>query len=82
MDSDCVASGRSTSGTTGCGCARMYRVIRIAEGDVEEFEAFVETQEEAEEIAEAGAYDYEAEHRVVDRYGEIVSRFEPEGAGA
>lgn len=60
----------------------MYRVIRIAEGDVEEFEAFCETQEEAEEIAEAGAYDYECEHRVVDRYGEIISRFEPEGAGA
>jgi len=57
----------------------MYRVIRIAEGDVEEFEAFCETLEEAEEIAELGAHDYECEHRVVDRYGEVISWW---GAGA
>ena len=36
-------------------------------------EAFCETLEEAEEIAELGAQDYECEHRVVDRYGEILS---------
>jgi len=57
----------------------MYRVIRIAEGDVEEFEAFCETLEEAEEIAELGAHDYECEHRVIDRYGEVISWW---GAGA
>ena len=57
----------------------MYRVIRIEEGGEEHFEAFVETLEEAEEIAELGASDYECEHRVVDRYGEILSWW---GAGA
>ena len=57
----------------------MYRVIRIEEGGEEHFEAFVETLEEAEEIAELGAQDYECEHRVVDRYGEILSWW---GAGA
>lgn len=57
----------------------MYRVIRITEEGEEEFEAFVETQEEAEDIAQAGADDYECEHRVVDRWGEVVSWW---GAGA
>ena len=57
----------------------MYRVIRIEEGDVEVQEAFTETLEEAEEIAQLGASDYECEHRVVDRYGEILSWW---GAGA
>lgn len=57
----------------------MYRVIRIEEGGEEHTEAFVETLEEAEEIAQLGAEDYECEHRVVDRYGEILSWW---GAGA
>ena len=57
----------------------MYRVVRIEEGGEEHFEAFVETLEEAEEIAELGASDYECEHRVVDRYGEVISWW---GAGA
>lgn len=51
----------------------MYRVIRVEADGVEEQEAFVETLEEAEEIAEAGALDYECEHRVIDRWGEVVS---------
>lgn len=57
----------------------MYRVIRIEEGDLEYQEAFCETLEEAEEIAELGAVDYECEHRVVDRYDNIISWW---GAGA
>ena len=57
----------------------MYRVIRIEEGDVETQEAFCETLEEAEEIALLGAQDYECEHRVVDRYDNIISWW---GAGA
>lgn len=57
----------------------MYRVIRIEEGDLEHQEAFCETLEEAEEIAELGAQDYECEHRVVDRYDNIISWW---GAGA
>jgi hypothetical protein len=57
----------------------VFRVIRIEEGDLETQEAFCETLEEAEEIAELGAEDYECEHRVIDRFGEILSRW---GAGA
>jgi hypothetical protein len=51
----------------------MYRVVRVEADGTEEQEAFVETLEEAEEIAEAGADDYACEHRVVDRWGEVVS---------
>ena len=57
----------------------MYRVIRIEEGDLEVQEAFCETLEEAEEIAHLGSVDYECEHRVVDRYGDVISWW---GAGA
>ena len=57
----------------------VYRVIRVEADGVEEQEAFVETLEEAELIAEEGADDYGCEHRVIDRWGEVVSWW---GAGA
>jgi hypothetical protein len=50
----------------------MYRVYYV-EDTVEHLEGFYETQEEAEEVAEAVADDYEAERvEVRDRYDNIL----------
>ena len=50
----------------------MYRVYYV-EDTVEHYEGFYETQEEAEEVAEAVADDYEAERvEVRDRYDNIL----------
>ena len=50
----------------------MYRVYYV-EDTVEHYEGFYETQEEAEEVAEAVADDYEAERvEVRDRYDNVL----------
>lgn len=50
----------------------MYRVYYTLD-TVEQYEGFYETQEEAEEVAEAVADDYEAERvEVRDRYDNIL----------
>ena len=50
----------------------MYRVYYYAD-TVEQYEGFYETQEEAEEVAEAVADEYEAERvEVRDRYDNIL----------
>ena len=50
----------------------MYRVY-YTQDTVEQYEGFYETQEEAEEVAEAVADDYEAERvEVRDRYDNII----------
>ena len=50
----------------------MYRVY-YTQDTVEQYEGFYETQEEAEEVAEAVADDYEAERvEVRDRYDNIL----------
>ena len=50
----------------------MYRVYYYTD-TVEQYEGFLETQEEAEEVAEAVADDYEAERvEVRDRYDNII----------
>ena len=50
----------------------MYRVYYVQD-TVEQYEGFYETQEEAEEVAEAVADDYEAERvEVRDRYDNIL----------
>ena len=52
--------------------ARMYRVY-YTQDTVEHYEGFYETQEEAEEVAEAVSDDYEAERvEVRDRYDNIL----------
>jgi len=50
----------------------VYRVY-YTQDTVEQYEGFYETQEEAEEVAEAVADDYEAERvEVRDRYDNIL----------
>jgi hypothetical protein len=50
----------------------MYRVYYYMD-TVEHYEGFYETQEEAEEVMEACADDYEAERvEVRDRFGNII----------
>ena len=50
----------------------MYRVYYV-EDTVEHYEGFYETQEEAEEVAQCVADDYEAERvEVRDRYDNIL----------
>ena len=67
--------GTSTPRTTQATSDREVLVYRVyyTQDTVEQYEGFYETQEEAEEVAEAVADDYEAERvEVRDRYDNIL----------